>query len=477
MKMKQLTFCFLLSNVILSAFASQTDSLSYGAFGSIKIYHPAKQPTSLVLFISGDGGWNSGVNAMAKSISAQGAMVAGINVVSYLKELKKQKSACYYPAADFEDLSLSIQKKYRFPKYLKPILMGYSSGATLAYGMLVQAPAATFKGGIGIGFCPDISLDKPLCKGNGLTSRVLEPGKSFYLDRYLTLSAPFVVFNGMTDQVCVFSAVKNYLKNMPNARLVAIPKVGHGFSVPQRWLPQLIVAFHSINNSSPGDVFKNAVPNSTKVVPTILPPGLPITIVPTQTQTNQPIALFLSGDGGWTSFDQKVAEQLAKKGISVIGLDTQQYFWNPQSPEKTTLDMSKILSHYLQTWNKKDAILIGYSFGACVAPFIANRMNNDLKQKLSGIFMLSPDEKADFEIHITDMLDLGNGNEHYDVLHEISNINSLHPVCFFGSEEDKSLIEKFEQKGAKVLIVPGSHHYDNNFPLLSEKILTNIAEK
>lgn len=477
MKMKQLIFCFLFLFVVFSAFGSQTDSLSYGAFGSIKIYHPGKQPTALVLFISGDGGWNSGVIAMAKSISEQGAMVAGINVVSYLKELKKQKSACYYPAADFEDLSLSIQKKYRFPKYLKPILMGYSSGATLAYGMLVQAPAATFKGGIGIGFCPDISLDKPLCKGNGLTSRVLKPGKSFYLEKYLNLSAPFVVFNGMTDQVCIFSAVKTYLKDMPNARLVALPKVGHGFSIPQHWLPQMIQAFHSINDSPPGAVLKTTAMKTTSVVPTILPSGLPLTIVPAQTQTNEPLAVFLSGDGGWTSFDQSVAEQLAKKGISVIGLDTQQYFWNPQSPEKTTLDVSKIISHYMQVWNKKDAILIGYSFGACVAPFIANRMGDNLKQKLRGIFLLSPDEKADFEIHITDMLDLGNGAEHYDVLHEIAHIESVQPVCFFGSEEDKSLVEKFEQKGAKVVIIPGSHHYDNNFLLLVEKILANIDGK
>ena len=32
-----------------------------------------------------------------------------------------------------------------FPKYITPILVGYSSGATLAYATLVQAPVGTFQ--------------------------------------------------------------------------------------------------------------------------------------------------------------------------------------------------------------------------------------------------------------------------------------------------------------------------------------------
>ncbi|SPZ91950.1 Type IV secretory pathway, VirJ component [Sphingobacterium multivorum] len=49
-------------------------------------------------------------------------------------------------------------------------MVGYSYGATLVYGLIAQAPAGTFRGGIALGFCPDITIAKPLCKGSGLSS-------------------------------------------------------------------------------------------------------------------------------------------------------------------------------------------------------------------------------------------------------------------------------------------------------------------
>ena len=159
-----------------NAFASSIDTLKVGAFGKVTIYKPKGTPNAVVLFVSGDGGWNSGVVDMAKNIVDQGALVAGIDIQHYFNAIKKEKSKCYYPAGDFEELSLLLQKKVKMNQYLKPILVGYSSGATLVYGMLAQAPANTFSGAIALGFCPDIETDKTLCDGSGLTSHVLKEG-------------------------------------------------------------------------------------------------------------------------------------------------------------------------------------------------------------------------------------------------------------------------------------------------------------
>jgi type IV secretory pathway VirJ component len=78
--------------------------------------------------------------------------------------MAKDKGACSYPAADFEQLSMMLQRKYHFASYQKPILVGYSYGAVFIYGLIAQAPAGTFKGGISLGFCPDIDLKKPFVK-------------------------------------------------------------------------------------------------------------------------------------------------------------------------------------------------------------------------------------------------------------------------------------------------------------------------
>jgi type IV secretory pathway VirJ component len=47
-------------------------------------------------------------------------------------------------------------------------LVGYSSGATLVYATLAEAPDGLFKGALSLGFCPDLDLKKTVCKGSGI---------------------------------------------------------------------------------------------------------------------------------------------------------------------------------------------------------------------------------------------------------------------------------------------------------------------
>jgi type IV secretory pathway VirJ component len=443
--------------------ASLVDSLFYGAFGKVAIYLPDQVPDAFVVFVSGDGGWNEGVVDMAKNIVDQGAMVAGIDIRHYFKSIRSLKSKCYYPAGDLEELSLTIQKKYKFNQYLKPILVGYSSGATLVYGALAQAPANTFKGAISLGFCPDIETDKTLCNGSGLTTHVLKEGKSYYLEPCLHLSAPFIALHGMIDQVCSYPDTKKYMDDLPMGELVSLPKVGHGFSVTKNWLPQFVEAYQKVLKE-PDYVEKitekNKLLESQHLVP--LNSTLPLVLVPSSRKENLPLAFFISGDGGWTSFDQSVCEKLAEKGIPVVGLDAQKYFWNEKQPKEASDKITNAVEYYMQQWNRKSFVLVGYSFGACVTPFIANNFSVPLKEILKGVFCFSPDETCDFEIHISDMLNFKN-HEKYDVLRELEKIRSLNPVCIFGNDEDIELRNHFSVAGARVELLPGNHHYDNDY--------------
>jgi type IV secretory pathway VirJ component len=454
--------------------ATSVDTIIYGAFGKVTIYHPAKVPDALVLFVSGDGGWNKGVIDMANSIVSNGALVAGIDFLHYYKSIKSLKSKCYYPAGDFEELSLTIQKKYKFKQYLKPVLVGYSSGATLVYGILAQAPANTFKGAISLGFCPDIEIDRPLCRGSGLSYHVLKEGKSFYLEQFMHLTAPFIVLAGMIDQVCSYPDTEKYMEGMPFGELISLPTVGHGFSITKNWLPQFVSSYQKILKE-PDYVEKinaqNTLLQSQHLVP--LDGNLPLTLIPTPSKENLPLALFISGDGGWTSFDQAICEKLAAEGMPVVGLDSQKYFWNKKQPKEVSDEITIAVEHYMQQWNRNSFVLIGYSFGACVAPFISENFSNSLKENLKGVYCLSPDETGDFEIHISDMLSLKN-NERYDVLNELKKIISLNPVCVFGSEEDIELRNHFSAIGIRIETLPGNHHYENDHNAVALIILKDF---
>jgi type IV secretory pathway VirJ component len=129
-----------------------TDSVRFGRFGPVALYGDARSASHVVLFVSGDGGWNLGVVEMAKHLAAMDALVVGIDIRRYLAALDASSDPCSYPAADFEALSQYVQKTLGRPRYSTPVLVGYSSGATLVYASLVQAPPNTFRGAISLGF-------------------------------------------------------------------------------------------------------------------------------------------------------------------------------------------------------------------------------------------------------------------------------------------------------------------------------------
>ena len=468
-------YCFLLFTYCISGFvyASKPEVMNTSQFGKIQIFRPSQAEQSFILFISGDGGWDRGMSKMALAIADKGAIVVGIDYSAYEKKLRKQKSKCIYPSGDFESFSMSFQKKLKLHKYYKPILLGYSSGATLAYGALAQAPANTFKGVVALGFSPDIDLNKTLCNGIGLTSHAIKEGKSYYLDPSKKLTAPFVVLQGIRDKTCTVDVVTKYMKEIHNGELVVLPNMAHDFKDLSKWMPQFDLAYHKIQ-TAPSFVEerlsqnKNAQGQHFVTLPgdfslTVVPANLPI--------AGSPIAFFISGDGGWTSFDQSVAENLAEKGISVVGLDAQKYFWEEKTPDETTLNISKAVLHYMQQWNKKSFMLVGYSFGACIVPFVATRFPQSLKNSLVSVFSISPDERADFEIHISDMLSLGIADNHYNVLSEIDKVKHVPLYCFFGEEEDADTRNRFIQNKIKVVTLKGDHGYDGNSEALVAEIV------
>jgi type IV secretory pathway VirJ component len=262
---------------------------------------------------------------------------------------------------------------------------------------------------------------------------------------------------------------------MPMGELIALSNVGHGFSVTRNWVPQFITAYSKVVKE-PDYVEKIASKNMLLQSQSLslLNSDLPLTLIPSSEKGNLPLAFFISGDGGWTSFDQTVCEKLAEKGMPVVGLDAQKYFWNEKKPKETADEITVAIKHYMQLWNKKSFVLLGYSFGACVAPFIANNFSDPLKESLKGVYCFSPDVTGDFEIHISDMLHLKT-NDKYDVPNELKLIKPMNPVCIFGDEEDSDIRNVFSAAEIKVVTLPGNHHYDNDFNAVAEIIFKDFV--
>jgi len=448
------------------------DTLQYGRFGTVTLYRTSPHPKHVVLFLSGDGGWNLGVVDMAKTLATMDSLVVGIDLPYFMKKMEATKEACHYPASDLELLSKYVQKKLDYPTYVTPVLVGYSSGATLAYAVVVQAPPNTFDGAISMGFCPDLPVKKPLCKGQGLAWGPGPKGKGVSFLPSTNLEVPWVAFQGLTDQVCFPKDVEAYVKKVKGAEIVTLPKVGHGFSKPQNWEEQFRQAFAKMvaDDERPAA----AAPGVPKAAPPPAPKelgNLPVVEVPAQVKGDT-LALFVSGDGGWADLDRSVSAVLAGKGIPVVGLNSLKYFWSPHTPESTAADVARILRFYLAAWKRDKVILIGYSFGADVLPAVANRLPADLLERVRLLALIGPGHAATFEFHVGDWLGIG-GDKGLPVAPEVKKLQGKRFVCLYGEDEGKDSVCPGidSQPGVKAVVLPGSHHFGGRYELLADPIL------
>ncbi len=204
---------------------------------------------------------------------------------------------------------------------------------------------------------------------------------------------------------------------------------------------------------------------------------LPLKVLPTSIESDLPMFVFISGDGGWNTFNESLCDYLNRKGIPVVALDSRKYFWSSKTPEEVTDDMVSVIEAYQKEWKREKFVLAGYSFGADIVPFVQNRLPLYIKSKLASSIMISPDNAGDFEVHLTDMLNLGLSKGKYDVIKELQKSDYKNIVVFFGSDESQNNREAFQQIGVKTETLEGDHHFDSGYEALADRIMSEIEKK
>lgn len=253
------------------ALAAGEETFTLEPFGTLTVYRSTPRPAHLVLFVSGDGGWKLGVVDMARELASMDALVVGVDITRYVKTVVGAAGAaappaaatgaagtsgvagvagrspasaetCFDPAGDFARLGKVAAERFGLSGQ-PPILVGYSSGATLVYATLVQAPPHAFAGGVSLGFCPDLIVNMPICKGNGLTWQHDPHHKGVDFLPSSLLEVPWFALQGDIDKICTPADTRAYVAKVPHGELVWLHKVGHGFSVPRRWMAQFKDSF------------------------------------------------------------------------------------------------------------------------------------------------------------------------------------------------------------------------------------------
>jgi type IV secretory pathway VirJ component len=441
----------------LACASAGAETISHGRFQNVALYHPQAPVKELVLLLSGTDGWDRNAEQLAQALTGQGAMVAGISAPAFFAELERDSSSCVFPDGDLENLSHFLQAYYHLPGYAPPILAGYAASAGFVYAMLAQAPEGTFAGGVSLGFCPELPLKKPLCEAERLhfarARNVLSPAQG--------LQAPWTALQNAQVQSCPVEAAKPFAAADSAAELVTLPDASPQ-TRPRAWLPQWQAAFQRISAKRPAP---------TTVAPGELQ-GLPVVEVGAQGEGDT-LALLISGDGGWAGIDKGIAATLTKSGVPVVGLDSLRYFWTKRTPESTAADVEHILRYYLAQWRKQRALLIGYSQGADVLPFVVNRLPAERRTQVRLAALLGPSMRAQFEFHLTNWFGRPSGG--YPVPAEIAAISNVPVLCVYGAEETDSPCPQLRGSNKRIVKLPGAHHFDGNYDALARLILTQMT--
>jgi type IV secretory pathway VirJ component len=477
--MKRLLMALMLYCAAGSAAHGAERVLDYGApFGQVTLYTPEGKPRSMVLFLSGDGGWQLGVVSMARHLVAQGAAVAGLDVRHYLADIAAHPGPCRYLAADFETLAHRVQRELHLEDYQQPLLYGYSSGATIAYAVLVQSPAGTFGGAVSAGFCPDQKFGGvPLCAGPGAGLRYRPGEKGAYVfEPAAQLSDHWIAFQGQADQTCPASAVDRFAAQVGNATVVRLEHVGHGFGVEEHWMPQLMQTLDTLAPASaPASAHAVALQPAASGLPDTS--DLPLIEQPVAAgRGDLPLALLLTGDGGWAGLDRGLAAELGARGFPVVGLSTLKYYWHARTADESARDVARILRHYLGAWQRQRVLLVGYSFGANVLPFIVNRLPPDLRARIAGVGLLGLDENTSFEIRVSGWLP-GSSIGALPVRPEIAQLTGVPAICLYGQGEQHDPCLGLAGPTLLARGVGSGHHFSGAYAELVSAILqgTGIA--
>ena len=434
-----------------------TVPVHFGLFGDVHTAVPVGEVKRAVVLVSDVAGWDARAEALAAALAADGAVVFGVDLPAYLAQMESINDKCSLPSSHFEEMTHWMQRNQNLKSFIYPILVGDGAGATFAYAVDAQAPAGTYAGLVTLGWDKTLRLPKPVCRGDAGPITAVDADGQFRIapvshlpNRWLPQPlAPGARYNGALVRLPAM------LKNMLAAPRAGEQEPGAALVAAIRWLTAPVPA-----QALPQDVA-----------------DLPLIEVSAQGRFADRIAVVLTGDGGWAGLDVAVANQLAQRGIEVVGLNTLKFFWQTRKPEEAADALTRIIGHYGAEHGQADFVVIGYSFGAALAPVVINRVPEAARRRIAAQVLISPDPEAVFEIHVGDWF----GSTHHEgalpIAPEIAK-TQVPVICVHGEDEDDSFCKGLSGKpNVRDLALPGGHHYNGDYDKLGAGIAGALPAK
>ena len=420
--------------------------------GSAVVYVPHAQTAHVVLMLSGAAGWNKAMTDAARRIAAQ-AVVVGLSYPA-IKRSAQRETGCWYVASDFEMISHAAQKALNLPQYHAPILVGFGEGAAVVYAALAGGPATTFAGAASAGFCPTVSINREICSGDTWSPDYNYAKKVDTLPAAKSLPKDWYVLEGVPNKACPAGTARRFAAAIPKAHVATMDAFER--SLQDLWTEKEVKP----PTAQPRSATTRELEDELQRLQLPLEYRWPAQL--------SALLLFFSGDGGWASLDEEMAERLVTRGIGVVGVSSLRYFWQARTPAQVASDIRRLTSVLARA--ARPVFAGGFSFGAEVVPVSLTGWMPAERRALTGLVLIAPGPSASFEIDPLDWIRTPAVNPETRVGTAIRAVG-VPTLCLAGADEDDSPCTLVASTpGVRTVRLPGSHHFNNDYSAVADAV-------
>lgn len=187
-------------------------------------------------------------------------------------------------------------------------------------------------------------------------------------------------------------------------------------------------------------------------------------------QPHGTVAILLTGDGGWKRIDEQIARRVREANIPVIGFLTPNYFSKRKTQQESACALEQVIRESTAKWNANRVILIGFSRGADILPFMISGLSPDVRKAIVLVALLGLEPSIDFHYHPTWIPFFHWHEQEFAVQPETEKMRDLRVLCIHGEREKDSVCPAIASWATSVR-EKGGHHFAGNYRAIAETIL------
>lgn len=187
-------------------------------------------------------------------------------------------------------------------------------------------------------------------------------------------------------------------------------------------------------------------------------------------QAGAPVAILLSGDGGFRlGLGKYVARRLEHEGVPVVGVNSLTYFRKTRTPTEAGRLVEDAVLRAKAINPAGRIVLIGQSFGADMLHVGLSALPAEQRRAIAAVALVVPGAAVEFRASPAEIFTFMIAE--HDALPTAQKLDWVPTLCIYGEQEAHSLCPLLRQANARIVRLPGGHQLNWDSRAIEQEIM------